>query len=355
MLPYHQFRTSCQTPPSSTPFVPPSRSDWDLLFQPMFDESLIPRPYVDLQAPEVIAHIPEAVAHATCIRRNSENQGSVGRSWLSPRKKGIPDFEESFPFTPCCRLEASNFSSVICGSRQILTSYKLKKALLWVEASSTLHGYDMLSSFLIANDFSIRLRHSKYTADAPIDSICKNYGPLLYVHKPICQTFKLNNKKHILDLDQFRRISSEFALKSGNKKFEEPPLEKDGFRISSLSGYSSTNVSVGKIPPKTKGSKKKADTDTTTKMKPPTVPKEKKEKKSKKGEAEGYTIVGDYLKAKLVYTPGVPDAPDYDSDDDISWKSSDDDQDDEKAQDDEDEAKNDDNETTQDDEDDDVH
>ncbi|GJW78632.1 hypothetical protein Tco_0140314 [Tanacetum coccineum] len=37
------------------------------------------------------------------------------------------------------------------------------------------------------------------------------------------------------------------------------------------------------IPPKTKGSKKKADTDATTKQKPPTVPKEKKEKKSGKG------------------------------------------------------------------------
>ncbi|GJY46007.1 retrovirus-related pol polyprotein from transposon TNT 1-94 [Tanacetum coccineum] len=35
-------------PPSSTPFVPPSRSDWDLLFQPMFDKSLNPPPYVDL-------------------------------------------------------------------------------------------------------------------------------------------------------------------------------------------------------------------------------------------------------------------------------------------------------------------
>ncbi|GJU76915.1 hypothetical protein Tco_1273985 [Tanacetum coccineum] len=35
-------------------------------------------------------------------------------------------------------------------------------------------------------------------------------------------------------------------------------------------------------------------------------------------------------------TPGVPDAPDYDSDDDISWKSSDDDQDDEQDQEDDD-------------------
>ncbi|GJT44324.1 hypothetical protein Tco_0953039 [Tanacetum coccineum] len=46
-------------------------------------------------------------------------------------------------------------------------------------------------------------------------------------------------------------------------------------------------------------------------------------------------------------TPGVPDAPDYDSEDDISWKSSDDDQADEQAEDDEDAGKNDINETTQ--------
>ncbi|GKF49341.1 hypothetical protein Tco_0142592, partial [Tanacetum coccineum] len=39
-------------PSPSTPFVPPSRSDWDLLFQPMFNESLNPLPYADLQAPE---------------------------------------------------------------------------------------------------------------------------------------------------------------------------------------------------------------------------------------------------------------------------------------------------------------
>ncbi|GJT92236.1 hypothetical protein Tco_1081081 [Tanacetum coccineum] len=55
------------------------------------------------------------------------------------------------------------------------------------------------------------------------------------------------------------------------------------------------------------------------------------------------------MKETWFYTKGFPDAPDYDSEDDISWKSSDDDQDDE------DEDKNDVNETTQDDEDDDEH
>nr|GFD23010.1 hypothetical protein [Tanacetum cinerariifolium] len=49
-------------PPPSTPFVPPSRTDWDMLFQPLFDELLTPPPSVDHPAPEVIAPIAEVVA-----------------------------------------------------------------------------------------------------------------------------------------------------------------------------------------------------------------------------------------------------------------------------------------------------
>ncbi|GKC92892.1 hypothetical protein Tco_1158334, partial [Tanacetum coccineum] len=57
--------------PSSTSFVPPSRSDLDLLFQPMFDESLNSQPYVELQAPEVIAPIHEVVAHEHAVSTGS--------------------------------------------------------------------------------------------------------------------------------------------------------------------------------------------------------------------------------------------------------------------------------------------
>nr|GFA09847.1 retrotransposon protein, putative, unclassified [Tanacetum cinerariifolium] len=42
-------------PTSSSPFIPPLRNDWDLLFQPLFDELLTPPPSVDPPAPEVIA------------------------------------------------------------------------------------------------------------------------------------------------------------------------------------------------------------------------------------------------------------------------------------------------------------
>ncbi|GKG09119.1 hypothetical protein Tco_0337865, partial [Tanacetum coccineum] len=50
-------------PPPSTPFVPPSRTDWDILFQPtLFDELLTPPPSVDFPAPKVVAPIDEVVA-----------------------------------------------------------------------------------------------------------------------------------------------------------------------------------------------------------------------------------------------------------------------------------------------------
>ncbi|GJS56990.1 hypothetical protein Tco_0651774 [Tanacetum coccineum] len=229
------------------------------------------------------------------------------------------------------------------------------------------------------------------TADAP-EIYMQEFWASAYVH----------NRSDILQI-----------AKVGNKKFEEPPLEKEilaflaslghsgdirkitdvnvnklhqpwrsfaaiinkclsgkpsyeQFRLSNLKSLALTNedirnsesykeyyaIASGMIPPKTKGSKKKADTDTITKQKPPTVPKEVKEKKSRKGKQKSTDSGAD---EGTGVTPGVPDAPAYDSEDDISWKSSDDDQDDEKAQDDADEDKNDANETTQDDEDDDEH
>ncbi|GJS24423.1 putative ribonuclease H-like domain-containing protein [Tanacetum coccineum] len=70
--------------PPSTPSVPPSRSEWDLLFQPMFDESLNPPPYVDLQAPEVIAPIPEVVAPEHAVSTGSPSSTTVDQDAPSP-------------------------------------------------------------------------------------------------------------------------------------------------------------------------------------------------------------------------------------------------------------------------------
>ncbi|GKD59795.1 retrovirus-related pol polyprotein from transposon TNT 1-94 [Tanacetum coccineum] len=49
-------------PPPLTPFVPPSRTDWDIFFQPLFDELLNPPSSVDRPTPKVIAPIAKVVA-----------------------------------------------------------------------------------------------------------------------------------------------------------------------------------------------------------------------------------------------------------------------------------------------------
>ncbi|GJT00918.1 retrovirus-related pol polyprotein from transposon TNT 1-94 [Tanacetum coccineum] len=67
-------------PPSSTPFVPPTRNDWDLLFQPMFDES----PNVDVHASEDIAPIPEAVAPEHAVSNGSPSSTTVDQDAPTP-------------------------------------------------------------------------------------------------------------------------------------------------------------------------------------------------------------------------------------------------------------------------------
>ncbi|GJZ74409.1 retrovirus-related pol polyprotein from transposon TNT 1-94, partial [Tanacetum coccineum] len=71
-------------PPPSTPFVPPSRTNWDILFQPLFDELLTPPPSVDFPAPEVIAPIDEVVAPEPAVSTGSPSSTTVDQDAPSP-------------------------------------------------------------------------------------------------------------------------------------------------------------------------------------------------------------------------------------------------------------------------------
>ncbi|GKA73962.1 putative ribonuclease H-like domain-containing protein [Tanacetum coccineum] len=71
-------------PPPSTPLVPPSRTDWDLLFQPLFDELLNPPSSVDCPAPEVIAPIAEVVALEPAASTGSPSSTTVNQDAPSP-------------------------------------------------------------------------------------------------------------------------------------------------------------------------------------------------------------------------------------------------------------------------------
>nr|GFB28403.1 hypothetical protein [Tanacetum cinerariifolium] len=68
----------------STSYVPPSRNDWDLLFQPMFDELLNPPPRVVNQAPEVIAPIAEVIPPVHVDSTGSPSSTTVDQDAPSP-------------------------------------------------------------------------------------------------------------------------------------------------------------------------------------------------------------------------------------------------------------------------------
>ncbi|GJY75694.1 retrovirus-related pol polyprotein from transposon TNT 1-94 [Tanacetum coccineum] len=76
-------------PPPSTPFVPPLRTDWDILFQPLFDELLTHPPSVDPPAPEVIAPIHEVVALVPAVSTSSPSSTNVDQDAPSPN---LPSF-----------------------------------------------------------------------------------------------------------------------------------------------------------------------------------------------------------------------------------------------------------------------
>ncbi|GJX93396.1 hypothetical protein Tco_0347982 [Tanacetum coccineum] len=71
-------------PPLSTPFVPPSRTYWDILLQPMFDELLTPPSSVDYPASEVVASIHEVAAPVPAVSTGLPSSINVDQDAPSP-------------------------------------------------------------------------------------------------------------------------------------------------------------------------------------------------------------------------------------------------------------------------------
>ncbi|GKD30140.1 hypothetical protein Tco_1240918, partial [Tanacetum coccineum] len=71
-------------PSPSIPFVPPSRTDWDMFFQPLFDELLNPPPSVDHPVPEVVAPMDEVAAPVPVVSTGSPSSTTVNQDAPSP-------------------------------------------------------------------------------------------------------------------------------------------------------------------------------------------------------------------------------------------------------------------------------
>nr|GFA08246.1 retrovirus-related Pol polyprotein from transposon TNT 1-94 [Tanacetum cinerariifolium] len=89
-------------PTSSTPFVPPSRNDWDLLFQPLFDELLTPPPIIDPLA--VIASIAEVInpvpaestgsPSSTTMEQDAPSPNALTQSyWIEAMQEELNEFK----------------------------------------------------------------------------------------------------------------------------------------------------------------------------------------------------------------------------------------------------------------------
>nr|GEU28620.1 hypothetical protein [Tanacetum cinerariifolium] len=171
----------------STSYVPPSRNDWDLLFQPMFDELLNPPPSVDHQAAEVIALIVDVIPPVQADLTGSPSSTTFDQDAPSSsyrQEEGI-DVKESF--ASVSRLEAIRIFLTYATHKNMVVYqmdvkiaflngnlreevyvsqpdgyvdkdnpnhvYKLKKALYRL-TQALRAWYDMLSSFLLSQDFS---------------------------------------------------------------------------------------------------------------------------------------------------------------------------------------------------------
>nr|GEW90716.1 retrovirus-related Pol polyprotein from transposon TNT 1-94 [Tanacetum cinerariifolium] len=82
-----------QNPPSSTPYVPPTKNDWDILYQPMFDEDF--NPPLSVVSLVLVAAAPRPANPIGSPSSTSIDQDAPSTTKGYRQEEGI-DFEESF-------------------------------------------------------------------------------------------------------------------------------------------------------------------------------------------------------------------------------------------------------------------
>ncbi|GJS36597.1 retrovirus-related pol polyprotein from transposon TNT 1-94 [Tanacetum coccineum] len=177
-------------PPSSTPFVPPSRSDWDLLFQPMFDESLNPPPYVDLQAPEVIALIPEVVAPEHAVSTGSPSSTTVDQDAPSPSNSHTTQ-ETQTPIISHNVEEDNHDIEVAHMGNDLYFGIPIPEV-----ASDQSSSSDVIHT-IVPPDHQVSEHNSKWTKDHPLENIIGN------LDRPVSTRLQLHEQALFCYYDAF--------------------------------------------------------------------------------------------------------------------------------------------------------
>ncbi|GKE73922.1 retrovirus-related pol polyprotein from transposon TNT 1-94, partial [Tanacetum coccineum] len=151
-------------PPPSTPFVPPSRSDWDLLFQPLFDELLTPPPSFDHPAPEVIASTANVVALEPAASTSSPSSTTVDQDAPSPSNSQTTPETQS-PIIPNDVEEDNHDLDVAHMNNNPYFGIPI------LEVPSDQSSSTDISHTIVHPDHQISKHNSKWTKDHPLENI----------------------------------------------------------------------------------------------------------------------------------------------------------------------------------------
>nr|GEZ15998.1 retrovirus-related Pol polyprotein from transposon TNT 1-94 [Tanacetum cinerariifolium] len=230
---FHVFGALCyptndrlvRTSSSSTSFVPPLRNNWDLLFQSMFDELLNPPPSVVNQAAEVIAPIAEVIPQVDDDSTGSPSSTTVDQDAHSPSKSLTP----IEPQSPVSRQDEFRTMATIIDQQVALdealvpstkrlrigrSNFRLPSDIQSKE--STLQVvYDVLRRCPFFQPFLV-------TVDVPEIYMQEFWATAIVHHHSI--RFKMNNKKHIINLETFRDMLH-ICPRVPGQSFDELPFE----------------------------------------------------------------------------------------------------------------------------------
>ncbi|GJZ59003.1 retrovirus-related pol polyprotein from transposon TNT 1-94 [Tanacetum coccineum] len=159
-------------PPPSTPFVPPSRTDWDMLFQPLFDELLNPLPSVDHLAPEVVALIDEVATPEPAVSTGSPSSTTVDQDAPSPRNsQTTPDTNLLTFLFP---LSIPPFLTLLKRQHDIKLFIRVNDpyfCILIPEVSSDQFSSSDSIHIIVHPDHQISEQNNKWTKDYPLENI----------------------------------------------------------------------------------------------------------------------------------------------------------------------------------------
>nr|GEU69636.1 hypothetical protein [Tanacetum cinerariifolium] len=181
-------------PTSSTPFVPPSSNEWDLLFQSLFGKLLAPSPSVDPPAPEVIAPLAEVIAPELAESTGSPSLTTVNQDAPSPSKsQTIPETQP--PVIPHDVKEDNHDIKVAHMGNDPLFGMPIP-GVSSDQSSSTDSIYTVVHP-----DHQISQHNSKWTKDHPLENIT---GQLA---RPVSTRLQLHEQAPMQEeLNEFKRL-----------------------------------------------------------------------------------------------------------------------------------------------------